>query len=1036
MQGSFTVAFRLKSSVSGSSIILVSGNHPALGNNDPAKAIPLFPTTGSYNYTASVNFDQPIPEGVTYNYFFKTQFGTIVKETAPKRELPLFAADGQVYDNINESQLLTSVMVKFNVRVSTYYGQEVYLLGEIPELGGWDQKKAIPLFFEGKEDRWSTVVAIPLSDKKRVIEYKYIVSKTGAIDHYEPEENHKLELAETPSPCVIEVMDQYRWKDQVQQAFTRATFTQVVNRRESKGAVELIAPEEVKPNTIKIYFQVLCPFVRSEQSVYIVGSTSELGNWDPEAGIKLSDGKFPFWTTSFVAKKDIFPFEYKYVIKNADGSFTWEQQDNRKCNGFTLNQFDDAMPKTYFINDWYTSPNKDFWKGLGVYVPIFSLRTKDSQGIGSYTDIKKLVDVCNAMGASMIQLLPINDTTNRGEWPDSYPYKQVSCFALNAMYIDLLAILDTLPQQIYHQILNTKQQLESLKTIDYPAVFKFKMDVLGKIFDLVKDEFAKSQELDKFIAENASWLKPYALFIMFRAKYDELDFHKWPEHSTITPQEIEDLCDQHKEELLFTYWIQYIADVQFKASYKYASEHNVALKGDLPIGVDINSVECWAFPKLFRLSMCAGAPPDDFSADGQNWGFPTYNWEEMEKDGFAWWRSRLQRMAGLYHTLRVDHILGFFRIWEIPRDTCVRGLLGHFFPSNPLTSQELNNMGLWDIERYVKPYVKMHLLQRKFGANASEIAKKYFEPRGVDENDDTYDFKDEYNTEKKIQAAIKADSTIPEAQKKAIQQSLFELIGNVILIEDPERKGCYHVRTEVMREGLISTPNGPIIIPSSSWEELPWDQKNKVRDLYYDFTYKRQTDLWVRKAVPKINMLLTSTKMLICGEDLGQITEGIIKCLESSGLLSLRVQRMSKDPQYEFDEYQKFAYLSVACPSTHDTSSLRGWWEENTKVTDSFWYHTLLRHEPTPKTLSPEFQEMIIRQNIWSNSMWAIFLLQDLTGICKSLRLQTPEEERINVPSNPDQHWEYRYPYTLEDLLDNKEFITQMRGLVEASHRI
>ena len=1035
MEGSFEVTFYLKCDKGGSSIPYIIGDHPALGNNVISDAITLTQINGPYNYSVKITFDEPITEPIKYRYYFKTQFGAYLKESIPLRVLPLFTTDSHVYDTFNVTNPLSGVLIRLRTRVFTHYGQELYVSGNIPELGNWKSDEAVPLFFEGNLDYWSTTFMIPLSTKPRTIEYKYIVSRTGGVDHWEPDENHKLEIGATPSPTIIEIADQYRWKDPVMNAFTRATFKEVLNRRTNTVMPDPIEPELVRPTFVKTHFQVNCPYVHSTQSVVVVGSIPELGEWNPLHGLKLEDGKFPIWANSIDLKATSFPFEYKYVLSNNDGTFIWEEQNNRHCHGPSLSQYDGTIPMTLFVNEWFACPNKELFKGLGVYVPIFSLRTQESQGIGSYTDIKKLVDICNTMGASLIQLLPINDTTDKGEWADSYPYKQVSCFALHPVYIDLLAILDKLPSDIYNDLMYRKGELERLPSVDYPAVYSFKMNILSRIFKLVKEDFKESKEFEAFLKKNGTWLKPYALFCYLRDQYHTMEFRKWPKYSKVTPEEIEDLCDEKINDLLFIYWMQYIADKQFKESYDYATEHKVALKGDLPIGVNINSVECWAFPSLFRLTMCAGAPPDDFSSDGQNWGFPTYNWEEMEKDGFAWWRARLQRMAELYHTLRVDHILGFFRIWEIPRETCVRGLLGHFFPSNPLTRQELIQMGLWDIERYTKPYIRGKHLLEKFPNNYFEIAQKYLVARNISKDNDTYDFKPEYNNEKKIYNAV-MNEPLNDWQKKELLQKLFELLGNVLLIEDPERPDTYHVRTEVKKESVETTPDGPIIHWSTSWLELPGDQRQRFEELYIDYTYRRQTNLWVAKADAKLGVLKDSTNMLICGEDLGQITAGIIRSIEEHALLSLRVQRMSKDPAYDFDDYNRFAYLSVACPSTHDTSSLRGWWEENSSVRQKFWYNVLMRHDSCPERLSTYFQEMILRQNLWSNSMWAIFLLQDLTGINESLRRQSPEEERINIPADPNHKWRYRYPYSLEELNDHKEFMAQMRGLVEASHRI
>ncbi|EAY12850.1 4-alpha-glucanotransferase family protein [Trichomonas vaginalis G3] len=922
------------------------------------------------------------------------------------------------------------IIAHFHVRVSTAFGQEVFISGNIPELGNWDAKKAIKMEFEHNLDYWFVNVELPKSQGYRFIEYKYVII-SGDYQQWEPEQNHRLVLGALNDQCVINIEDNFHWRDNVLDAFSRATFVGAINSRENPTKSEPIA---IKQNgkLIQTYFATNCPYVRPNQIVRIVGNVPELGNWDPKNSLALVDGSFPIWTGNKGFAKTSFPFEYKYVIENTnDHTFIWEDCANRVCpapvavNGVLIN----------YVQDWFICPNKNLFKGMGIYVPLFSLRTNESQGIGSYTDLKKCVDACNKMGASLIQLLPINDTTEKGEWCDSYPYRQVSCFALHPVYIDLLAITNKLPAAMKKEILEAKEKFEKFEQVEYPEVFAFKMKYLKEIFKLEKDSFV-TNGLATFLKKNGSWLKPYALFCLLRDEYKTTEFRKWPKYSTITPEELEQVCKQKKNDLLEIYWIQYVADKQFKESYDYATKNHVALKGDLPIGVNINSVECWAFPQLFRLHMCAGAPPDDFSSDGQNWGFPTYDWEAMEKDGFSWWRSRLTRMAELYHQLRVDHILGFFRIWEVPRETCVRGLLGHFFPSVPFSHDELNGMGLWDIERLTKPYVRWHILCEKFHEDAEYVSHKYFNSKGWNAQDDYYEFKPEFDNEKKVAQALDNDKTLSEEKREHYRCCLFQLIGNVILIEDPERKGFFHMRTEVLKDHVEPTKEGPVVYVSSSWNELDEGLKQRVKEEAHKFFYERMTNLWVQKAQPKLNVLKNATKMLICGEDLGQITTGIIRAIDESAILSLHVQRMSKIPEEAFDDFHKFGYLSVACPSTHDTSSLRGWWEETKATRENFWYNVLLRHDACPETLSPEVQEDILKQNIWSNSMWAIFLLQDITSIFPELRLQSAEAERINIPADPNHKWRYRYPYKLEEIIANDKLNNHVMQLVRDSHRI
>ena len=156
------------------------------------------------------------------------------------------------------------------------------------------------------------------------------------------------------------------------------------------------------------------------------------------------------------------------------------------------------------------------------------------------------------------------------------------------------------------------------------------------------------------------------------------------------------------------YFIQFHLHLQLLEATNYARANGVVLKGDIPIGISRNSVEAWTEPHYFNLNGQAGAPPDDFSVNGQNWGFPTYNWEVMEQDDYSWWMKRFRKMSEYFDAYRIDHILGFFRIWEIPMHA-VHGLLGQFVPSLPMSREEIESYGLpfreeFDTQRKVETF--------------------------------------------------------------------------------------------------------------------------------------------------------------------------------------------------------------------------------------------------------------------------------------------------------------------------------------------
>ena len=322
-------------------------------------------------------------------------------------------------------------------------------------------------------------------------------------------------------------------------------------------------------------------------------------------------------------------------------------------------------------------------------VPVFSLRSEDSFGVGEFNDIKHLVDWAVKAGQNVIQLLPINDTTMTHTWQDSYPYNAVSSFALHPQFIHLPAA--GVRQDAAYKA--KKQELEALGAIDYEAVNGAKLELLRKLYNGAKGKATLSSDAYKAFADaNAEWLLPYAVFSVLRDIHGTPDFQTWKQLSTYNAKKVQAFADEHAQEVGFYCYLQFLLDRQLREAVDYAHLHGVAIKGDLPIGVSRHSADAWQHAHLFHLDSQAGAPPDAFAEDGQNWGFPTYNWEEMAKDNYAWWKARMGKMAQYFDAFRIDHILGFFRIWEIPSQY-KSGLMGHFNPALPYAEQELRDMG-------------------------------------------------------------------------------------------------------------------------------------------------------------------------------------------------------------------------------------------------------------------------------------------------------------------------------------------------------
>ena len=461
-------------------------------------------------------------------------------------------------------------------------------------------------------------------------------------------------------------------------AFYASAFSDVIFRR--PDGMSFRHPQSPNPDLGNVCMRVAIPEVRTGESVALVASSKEMGGWNKVH--PMSGEAFPWW---FITMDITGPMEYKFVIIDSKTKEIrlWEEGPNHF--------FAEVPPKDtqLIIADIQPRFATKPWRGAGVAVPVFSLRSKDSFGVGEFNDIKHLVDWAVKAGQSIIQLLPINDTTMTHTWQDSYPYNAVSSFALHPQFIHLPAA-GVRQDAAYKE---KKAQLEALPAIDYEAVNGAKLEILRKLYKGAKGKAVmESADYKKFQADNAEWLLPYAVFSVLRDIHGTPEFGKWKQLSTYNAKKVEAFAAEHADEVGFYCYIQFLLDKQLKEAVEYAHVHGVALKGDLPIGVSRASVDAWQHPQLFHMDSQAGAPPDAFAEDGQNWGFPTYNWEEMAKDGYKWWKERMRKMSEYFDAFRIDHILGFFRIWEIPVPH-KSGLMGHFNPALPYSEQELNNMG-------------------------------------------------------------------------------------------------------------------------------------------------------------------------------------------------------------------------------------------------------------------------------------------------------------------------------------------------------
>jgi 4-alpha-glucanotransferase len=549
---------------------------------------------------------------------------------------------------------------------------------------------------------------------------------------------------------------------------------------------------------------------------------------------------------------------------------------------------------------------------------------------------------------------------------------------------------------------------------------KFKLSVLKELFELMGDECFGSDDYKYFFEKNQHWLQPYAGFCYFRDKYGSSHFEEWKSNGIYNKTEIDKIFRSKSaaaHEMRLYCFIQYHLHLQLKEAADYAHKKGIILKGDIPIGIYRYGCDAWVKPEQYNMCWQAGAPPDDFTAVGQNWGFPTYNWKRMQEDGFAWWKQRFEQMSEYFDAFRIDHILGFFRIWSIPVHA-VQGIMGRFVPCLPIHINEFGENGIWfDHRRFCKPFINDEILNGLFGEELAGTVKTEF----LIENEiGGYDLQHDFATQKQVEEYFAQQ---PETElTERLRQGLYDLISNVIFFEEEDSQG-QHFHFRISMEKTLT------------FQHLIPHLQDKLRNLYVNYFYHRQDDFWYKEAMHKLPQLKAATNMLVCGEDLGMVPHCVPDVMNQLGILSLEIQRMPKDPQKEFFHPNDAPYLSVITPSTHDMSTIRGWWEENRERTQHFYNTILGQWGDAPYYCESWINRAVILQHLYSPAMWSIFQMQDILGMSETLRREIPQEERINNPANPKNYWQYRMHISLEDLIKQNEFNEELGGYILNSGR-
>ena len=882
--------------------------------------------------------------------------------------------------------------LRFSIQYGTQWGENLHVVIHFISTDGTIKRNNL-LMTTDDGSYWSLETAALASAQHPIASFTY---------YYQVEDGDgqviRREWTQVPRSYPFDASKSYifpdQWRDIPLQHHLYSRACRITNH--------MAVDEQVKPIRMPLYrktllFRVSAPQLAKGQSVAIIGSHPTLGDWNPTRYLRMEYLGQCEWMLSANVDAILLPLEYKYVIidDQTNELVTWEEGDNRRVELNVGLSTPDSQLRDGSVMVLYGESlrvKERTWRAAGVVVPVFSLRSTHSFGVGDFGDLRRFVDWAEATGMKVIQLLPVNDTTSSRNWSDSYPYNIVSAFALHPHYLDVEALgglKSKSKMTAYHR---QQQELNALPYSDYELVDRVKAAYVRDVFEDRGRQTLDSKEYKTWYQQNESWLVPYA---------------KW-------------LGGQDEAELI--YYIQYQLHVQLLAAANYARSKGIILKGDVPIGVNRDSVETATHPELFNLDCSTGAPPDAFSLNGQNWGFPTYNWQE-EQPGRKkrhqvslsdWFQQRMKWMEQYFDAFRIDHVLGFFRIWEIPQDA-VFGIMGHFSPAMPFAVNEIEYFGLpFRRDLFTRPFINDRVLERLFGVHAQYVRDNFLVPLAYG----LYGLREEYNTQRKVQACFEGRN---DENSLWIRDGLYRLISDVLFVEDPRQPEMYHPRIGAWQEPV--------------YEALTAEEKDAYMRLYNNFFYQRHNFFWGQNAVHRLKATVCQTQMLCCAEDLGMLPDCVSHVLDHLRILTLEIQSMPKQNGFEFSHLDGNPYRSVATFSTHDMPPLRLWWEESPERTQRYYATMLQKQGRAPEHLPAHLAEEIIARHLYCPSMLCLLSLQDWLAMDSELRSKHVREERINVPSDSYNRWKYRMHITIEELLQANKYNNKVKTMITRSKR-
>lgn len=853
------------------------------------------------------------------------------------------------------------------------------------------------------DGQWETGVDVHGSGRFRV-EYNYQLRQENgvALDEWHVPRVTEVDL---DAQDAMLMLDAWCSAGTVDYAFETNAFLAVLPARGPFAEPETAADANHS-------FQLRMSAVPAGQVPCLLGSVSEIGSWGWHSAVPLVETSPNVWRKNLYLPAD-WGIEYKYGLYDLKLKCVvgMEHGENRRISSRKLA----SRQWTKVEDECYRRETGGLYRAAGVAMPVFSLRSDKSLGVGEFADLKPFGDWAHGVGLKLIQILPINDTTSSHDWTDSYPYSAISVFALHPLYLRIDDLKYAMPAAFHKEVEAARGLLNKQAQVDYEAVMAAKLKLTRQIFTKHQGQITSGKAFLEFLKTHREWVIPYAVFCLKRDHYDTADFSRWEEWAIFDREKVDACADPaHPDWDVVSYhiWLQCELDLQLADAVKHLHSRHLALKGDLPIGIDRQSVDAWSAPHLFKMDAQAGAPPDDFAVKGQNWGFPTYDWEVMQKDDYAWWRSRFAQLSHYFDAYRIDHILGFFRIWQVPCEH-VEGIMGHFDPAMPIHIDEIRQRGIdFDYNRYCRPYIRWHILCERFGDAVEYVKSRFFH----DCEDGYFQLSEQVSTQRRI-----VDHLADNPHDDFIRTGLLDCASEVLFFEVPGSHGTlFHPRCSMQA--------------THSYRELPADTRWRVEDLYNDYFYRRQEDFWQARGYEKLPAMRKASQMLLCGEDLGMVPACVPGVMKELGILSLEIQRMPKTHEIEFYDPARAPYMSVVSPSTHDMSTLRSWWREDSQATARFAWQ-MFNMEFPPLELSGELASRIIRQHLHSPAMWAIFPLQDLLAMDESLRYPHADAERINVPAVMPYYWRYRMHLGIEELAAADGFNRRLSGIIGSAGR-